>query len=269
MHIFNSTCISDRQKKKANKLLISFVDEFEHLYGERNMGYNVHQLKHLGECVKRNGPLFGYSNYPMEDYIGHLVSIVNGTTDVTSQICTRYLLEKNLYVHLQKSQLAHQYYEEIESKLFFPIARKVNGSLVIGKAKEISELNFIRKTLRIDTSKHINEYRAAFLNNRHFYEVSNKYIRIRTYDSLVFNSESNCFAEIRAILLIEEQLYFLLDEKFRKISDKNCKNIHFLGVALSPKLTLISPEILNHKFVFIEFANTKAASKLPNLHERN
>lgn len=39
MHILNGTCISETQRKKAKKLLNSFVDEFEDLYGEMNMVY--------------------------------------------------------------------------------------------------------------------------------------------------------------------------------------------------------------------------------------
>lgn len=140
MHILNSTRISEKRRKKANGLLKSFVDEFEELYGENNMVYNIHQLKHLGECVSRNGPLFAYSAYALEDYIGHLVSFVKGTTDVATQISSRYLLEKNLQVHLQKSDVALTYYNRIESKLSFPVARYLNEFLVIGKAKEISDL---------------------------------------------------------------------------------------------------------------------------------
>lgn len=185
MHILNSTCISEKQRRKANKLLNSFVNEFEELYGEINMVYNVHQLKHLVECVNRNGPLSTYSNYPMEDYIGHLRSLVKGTTDVTSQICSRYLLEKELHVQLNKSQLARQYYETIESKLSFPIVRKVSGLLVLGKAKIMSHLNerelkYIRNSLHVDDYIEIQEYRSAFLDNRFFYEISSNNTKKRT-----------------------------------------------------------------------------------------
>lgn len=163
MHILNSTQvhISESKRKKANKLLLSFVEDFEDLYGEDNMVYNVHQLKHVGECVVRNAPLFTYSNYPMEDYIGHLVSFVKGTTDVSSQICSRYLLEKNLHFILQKSQLALEFYRSIESRLSFSISRKVNESLVIGKPKRYNlnghELAFVQNVLQIDDTNEFYE----------------------------------------------------------------------------------------------------------------
>lgn len=239
------------------------------------MVYNVHQLKHLSECVKRNGPLYAYSNYPMEDYIGHLVNFVKGTTDVTTQICSRYYLEKNLHIHLQKSHLAQEYYEKIESRLSFPIARKIDESLLIGKPKQLSDLNapqlnLIRNTLSIDETRPIQEYRAAFLNNRNYYEtVSHNYLRKRTDDSFVFNSESNCFAEIEAIVVVDEQVYFLIEEKFKKIADPNCKHVHFLVEKTSPKLKMIKPKLIVDKFALVKFGSTIAAAKFPNLYERN
>lgn len=274
MHILNSEMMSDRKLRKANRLLISFVDEFQDLYGAENMVYNVHQLRHLGECVLRNGPLFTYSNYPMEDFIGHLVSLVKGTTDVTTQICSRYLLEKNLHFHLQKSQLARGYYDRIESKLFFPIAQRVNGSLVIGKAKwksdlTIRESSFVRNALHIDDNTDIHEYRAAFLNGSTFYETFNNNSKKRTNDSIVYDSQSKSFGEIVAILVVDENMFFLIHEKFKKISDRNCKYIHFLEETSSYRLKLMKPEQITDKCACVQFANTIAASLFPNLHERN
>lgn len=273
MHILNSTGINECDRKKANRLLNSFVDEFEDLYGEINVVYNVHQLKHVAECVQRNGPLFAYSNYPMEDFIGHLVSFVKAPTDVTTQTSSRYILEKSLHVHLHKSEKAQNFYDKIESRLSFPIAQKVNGSLVIGKPKSISHLNtqemeFVRNTLKIDESKQINEYNASFLFDQMFYEISTNSFRKRTDDSILFNTESNCFAEIRAILVVDGQLYFLIDAKFAKITDTDCKYVQFLRESTS-KLMLIKPESVPLKYAFVKFGNTIAASKFPNLCERN
>lgn len=274
VHILCGTCISEVDRKKASRLLNSFVIEFEELYGEQNMVYNVHQLKHLSECVKRNGPLFAYSNYPMEDYIGHLVNFVKGTTDVTTQICTRYFLEKNLHKYLEISHLAKQYYEKIESRLSFPIARKINGSLVIGKSKEISalnvsELNLIKNTLLIDDIKLIQEYRAAFLNGQTYYETYMNNLSKRTDDSFVCNSDSNCFAVLIAIIVINEEMYFLIDEKFKGISDPNCKHVHFLIETAKSKLKVVRPELIIDKYALVKFGTTLAASKFPNFYERN
>lgn len=274
IHILCSTCIDEKLWKKANSLLKSFVIDFEDLYGKSNMVYNVHQLNHLAECVRKNGPLFGYSNYPMEDYIGHLVTFVKGTTDVTTQICSRYLLEKNWHVHLEKSSLAKDYYNKIESKSEFSIARKVNESLVIGKAKlqsnlDEQEVSSIRDSLGIDRHIEIQEYRSVLLNGRIFYESITNNSRKRTDDSFIFNTESKRFAVIQAIIVVEEQVHFLIEEKYREISDPYCKYVHFLTEAVRPKKKLIAPELVDNKHAFIQFSNIIAASKFPNLYERN
>lgn len=53
IHILTSDRITQTALNKAEDLLKLFVDEFEILYGESNMVYNVHQLLHLAECVKK------------------------------------------------------------------------------------------------------------------------------------------------------------------------------------------------------------------------
>lgn len=76
--------ISNEQLQEAKQLLNSIVDEFEILYGESNMVFNVHLLRHLADCEEAIDPLSCYSTYVFEDFIGHLISLHKGTTDVTS-----------------------------------------------------------------------------------------------------------------------------------------------------------------------------------------
>lgn len=144
MHILCSTLIPLNDIGVANRLLLSFVDEFEDLYGTENMVYNVHQLRHLADCVELNGPLFAYSNYFMEDNIGHTVSFVNGTTDVTKQICSKYLIEKNLYMHLEKSAKARTFYNQIVSQLRFKFTEVFDNVMVIGKPQKRNIFKYSR-----------------------------------------------------------------------------------------------------------------------------
>lgn len=74
-HILCGSKISFERLREARTLLSSFVDNFEPLYGESNMVFNIHLLTHLADCVRFIGPLFAYSNYNFEDQIGHLVSL--------------------------------------------------------------------------------------------------------------------------------------------------------------------------------------------------
>lgn len=130
--MLSSTCISEEDLALSERLLNEFVEEFELLYGQENMVYNVHLLLHLSEMVRKNGPLFCYSNYNMEDNMGHLIRSVHGTNDVLNQVCSKYLMEKKLLHNLSISPTARQYYSNIQPKKMFSTAKKIANSHIIG-----------------------------------------------------------------------------------------------------------------------------------------
>lgn len=274
IHILNTAAITRVDFDKANQHLLLFVNEFSELYGDSNMTFNVHQLKHIPECVKQNGPLFLYSNYSMEDYIGYLVSLSHGTTDVSQQICEKYLLEKELIGHLEKSPLAKCFYDKIQSKLKFSQVKKVDGSIVIGKTKQISteqDFSLIREKLNLDIGVQIDEYDSILWNGDIFYERRNDATKKRTDDTIVFNTESGEFAEIKSILVVNEQVFFLINEKYQvSVNMENTSEyVTFLSAidCLQPKI--ITSSAIGHKFALIAFSNVLACSKFPNFYERH
>lgn len=215
IHILCSDSISTNDLQNAETLLSSFVTEFEELYGKINMVSNIHQLKHLSKCVKENGPLFCYSNYVMEDFIGHLVSFVSGKTDVLEQISDRYILEKKLLECIQSSPLVEEFYNQIRSEKPFANAEKIQNTIVIGRSKFIltqEEKEFIKHTLLIEDGDLVDEYKAAFVNKRHFYQKDNN---TRTNDSLVFDVENNSFCELKCVFTLESCVYFLVSQKYK------------------------------------------------------
>lgn len=58
IHILSNECITQMDLKTAEKCLFKFVENFEHLYSARFLTMNCHQLLHITDCVKGNGPLF-------------------------------------------------------------------------------------------------------------------------------------------------------------------------------------------------------------------
>lgn len=274
MHLLNSEHITKLNLQKAEKLLTTFVDQFEILFGKEHMVYNIHQLHHLTECVRQNGPLFTYSNYNMEDYIGHLVSFVQGTTDVTTQITSRYLLEKNFYIHLQKSAMARKYFEKIEANLSFAITEKIDGSLLIGIAKKISglssdEILIVKNTLKIAKDTQISEYDSILLNCKKFYEIFLNNSKKRTDDSFILNTENNRYAVIKSIILIEQRVYFFIIEKFKIDNDSSCKSIIFLKETDCYQQRIIPCTSIGPKCAVVKFEDKIAVSRFPNLYERN
>ncbi|KAE8746821.1 hypothetical protein FOCC_FOCC006458 [Frankliniella occidentalis] len=72
--------------EEANILLQLFVSQFERLYGDRAMTYNVHQLCHLGLSVQRFGPLHCNSAFPFEGMNGIIARGTHGTNNVAQEI---------------------------------------------------------------------------------------------------------------------------------------------------------------------------------------
>lgn len=273
-HILCGSKITFQNLQRAKQLLDSFVDEFETLYGESSMVFNVHLLKHLADCVKFIGPLPCYSNYNFEDQIGHLISLHKGTTDVSTQICEKYLLEKNLYFHLGRSSIVRDFYEEIDSSHKYSMCRKVAGSLLIGNGKQRlneDEMNLIGNVLSVPIDTQIEKYDAILLNCNTFYESEIRSSQKRTNDSFIFNNDSKQFAIIQCFIVIEEILYILVNEKFEQIFDEthSCEFIIPLKELNIYRKNIWKVQSIGPKFAFVKFNSIITCSKFPNMYERN
>lgn len=140
------------------------------------------------------------------------------------------------------------------------------------KTLSVQELDYIKHELKINDDQQIKEYKSVLLNCRIFYETihnnSGKFQK-RTDDSIVYNPNTDCFAVIKSILVVDKQLLFLVDEKFKKkIGKENCKFLKYLEEKNS-QLKIMTPNLIERKFVLVKFGSTIAASEFPNLYERN
>lgn len=270
-HILNRTTISHINLNQAEELLNSFVHEFEENYGTVNMVYNVHLLLHTADCVRDNGPLFCYSNYSFEDYIGHLKKYVRGPTDVASQITERYLLEKTLQTHLNESEIARNFQQEIEHKQFAMVS-KLGGSLLIGKGKRINheaDLNILRD-FHFNNIEEIRSYRAVYLNSKMYFEAATpRSLGKRTDDTFLCNINENIFGEIKYILVSQQEIFFLVNNKYCIKPDAQ-RQISFVELLEQPEQFRVLPasEVIT-KHALIKTNDIVICSEFPNLFERN
>lgn len=273
VHILCSTNISPVDMQKAHDLFHAFVEEFEQIYGKKNMVFNVHLLLHTVECVNRNGPLFAYSNYSSEDYLGHLISFIKGTTDVPMQIADRYMLEKNLIKCLQSSPRALAFNERIQPS-HFAVTTKINKFILIGKGKSVDKTSFqfVYELLHLSETENVIEYRAVFVNsNTYFESKTTKTEKKRTYDSFVCNMNKQLFAEIQNILLVQNKVYFVVSNDYVAVTTRNSplSVIVQLEKKLQNDLKLVNSDIFNEKYVFLRTESISICSKFPNLYERH
>lgn len=71
-------------------MLVKFVNEFESLYGQKNVTMNIHLLRHLADAVLNSGPLWSHSMFAFEQSNGELVKSVKAYTKVLHQISEKY-----------------------------------------------------------------------------------------------------------------------------------------------------------------------------------
>lgn len=116
VYILLGNNITSQQLNIASQKCLTFVNEFEKIYGRTNMVMNVHLVLHLVNACKSLGPLWTQSAFVFEDFNGVLLKHAKGTTDVILQIASKYVLDKS-------------YSEDVEN-------RKFDNPVGLGRAKK-------------------------------------------------------------------------------------------------------------------------------------
>lgn len=70
--------------------LVDFVKQFETLYGNINVSFNVHLCLHLPESVRNWQPLWAHSGYISESYNGEILKMFHGTQCVPLQTMKQF-----------------------------------------------------------------------------------------------------------------------------------------------------------------------------------
>lgn len=156
----------------------------------------------------------------------------------------------------------------------FPIAQKINGTLLIGKPLKTNilideEMSYIRTMLNLDNNNSIIEYNSILSDGKIFYETVKNSTRKRTNDSFIFNELSKRYADIKSIFVVDDSIYLLLNEQYDVIEDINCESIVFLEKTCVGAQTIITPDAIGVKNALIGIDDGFACSKFPNLFEKN
>ena len=171
----------------AQQLITLFVNHFSMLYGKEQIVYNVHNVIHLADDVKRHGIIDDISGFPYENYLQQLKRLVRKPQYPLSQIIRR-LSEKNMVKknHVSNKNLTckkkhikgpdptnfgtlkHQFEEMYLNG--FCIKLSVGNNCVMVKG----ELGLVKNILLIDGSAYIVYQAFAKKSNFFTYPVDSK-----------------------------------------------------------------------------------------------
>lgn len=253
-YVLCSKSISQEQLVAAKQALHLFVDDFQDLFGEINMVFNVHLFRHLADSVKMNGPLYTHSAYNMESNIGHIMSTVHGPTDVIKQCTEKYLLERDVNFKLEHCDKARDFYNRIR-----PSYHKCNViSKFASSARE--HLNgWIAET-------EIKSELESIVVNGDFYRANVKNVRknIKTNDSLVVLKSGEIGIIYGIFVLNDDSHYILFMDKFSVCQNTVCSSINYIEEKPNPAFKLIRPSDIGKKSIFISYDDKLAYSMLPN-----
>lgn len=263
---------------KADHLLNDFVYEFEKLYGKESMVFNIHLLLHLSKCVEQNGPLHFYSNYNMEDNMGHMLRNVHGTNDVIQQTCQKYVMESELNHIISESRIAQTYHASVQAKHRFSVSKKIGslyaiGSPIVPSAIINEEEAFIWNYFNLDEgNEELKQYHAVLLESGTYYEsiVRKNKSKKHTNDHFVCDADRNIFGDIKTFIELNREIYVLICNAYkRRINPPNtCDSIVWLEKA-DDEYIILGREILEKKHVFLRQKTNIACIRYENLTKRN
>lgn len=84
-------CITEHELASAERCFTKFVENFSELYSLRFLTMNCHQLLHITDCVKSNGPLFANNCFIFENLNGYILKHIHGPKGVEILIINAFI----------------------------------------------------------------------------------------------------------------------------------------------------------------------------------
>lgn len=202
--------ISPKHIDEAEKLLIEFNKEAPTLYSEFVLTHNMHLLTHAAECVRRWGPLFGYSLFQFEHANGQLSKMFHGTRVVAMQIV------KNATVLQDIRSFGSLNVTNPSAKLFFDsmidhksyyskVFQCSNGVTFVGPRKNYTlndqeSRTLARKQVPLNEIKEVWSYKTMFFNGKRFAanessKISNSVVKIHERICIIRKFLLLCFSD--------------------------------------------------------------------------
>lgn len=123
---------------EAEGYLELFVRNTNTNYGLFECTYNVHQLLHLGESVRRWGPLWSHTCFPFEAAIGRLKKVLSAFRGIPHQVVRRLDLIRSLNImssSLDVREDVEEYTRNVTGSHSQAVFRTDNNEVIFGVSK--------------------------------------------------------------------------------------------------------------------------------------
>lgn len=134
--------ITSAQVDLAEKLLREYLLRFQDLYSLKYVTCNMHSLIHLPTTVRRLGPLWTTSCFPLEDLNGKIKNLVHSSKDPHLQIINNLNIYVKLFIindkWLQQDSDAFNFCNQLENpRKRLKLTKIDKSSSVVGVAKKL------------------------------------------------------------------------------------------------------------------------------------
>jgi len=185
--------ITPKDIDSAEQLLLQFNNEAPALYTNYVMTFNMHLITHAPDCVRKWGPLSGYSLFQFEHANGLLTKMFKGTRVVAMQIVRNVIVMQEIRSGSASvtNPSAKLFLESmIDHKMYYSkIFKCANGVTFVGPRKQYtfndqeSSLLTRKYDVNVKEIKEVWSYKHMFLNGKRFgakdsAKISNSVVKI-------------------------------------------------------------------------------------------
>lgn len=130
----------------AENLIHEFLSRYEMLYGIKNMTCNTHSTQHLPDVVRRLGPLWTTSCFPLENINGQMKKLVHGSKNPELQIVSNFNMQIKIhtlkYEWLQEGSDMYNFCKTLSSsEKKLKLTKIENNIYLVGCASKIQSLD--------------------------------------------------------------------------------------------------------------------------------
>ena len=291
VYLLTKSSITRSDINSANACMLKFINDFQQLYGETNMSYNVHQLGHLTQTVIDWGPLSGYSTYIFEGFNQVLLKLFHGTQAVPSQIANTFLFYqamKRISCTSSANDADHVFQSFVENQLngYAPIkkAKKVGNNVNVIGGSYFRELSIEERYLLelkyayIPSENAVAEFFTKAVVMGNVFHCQNYTRNSRKKNSIVGLKNGNV-VELVVFALIESGTCIAFAKSVNYVrhwlyADRECGHLcdHIKKVAgMESALEVIELTDICDKYAMIDNYNATSTflAKLPNMIDRD